>query len=72
MRFFHTLAQSVCALAGLPEPAAAWRTRHSAHAEDLTVRRAVVLIYATAVAYFFYAPWNYVLLGVLLLRRQRR
>jgi hypothetical protein len=28
----------------------------------------LVLIYATAVVYFFYAPWNYFLLGVLLLR----
>jgi hypothetical protein len=31
-------------------------------------RRLLLLIYATAVAYFFYAPWNYFLLGVLLLR----
>ena len=30
MRFFHTLARSVCALAGLPEPPPpAWRIRHS-------------------------------------------
>jgi hypothetical protein len=29
-------------------------------------RRFLVLIYATAVVYFFYAPWNYLLLGVLL------
>jgi hypothetical protein len=43
-------------LGGIAGSAAAWRTRHSAHAEDLTVRRAVVLIYATAVAYFFTRP----------------
>ena len=42
-------------LGGVAGAAAAWRTRHSAHAEDLTVRRAVVLIYATAVAYFLRA-----------------
>jgi hypothetical protein len=29
-----------------------------------------LLIYATAVVYFFYAPWNYFLLGLLLLRLQ--
>jgi hypothetical protein len=29
-------------------------------------RRFLLLIYATAVVYFFYAPWNYVFLGVLL------
>jgi hypothetical protein len=34
------------------------------------VRRAVLLIYATAVVYFFYAPWNYLPLGALLLRRR--
>jgi hypothetical protein len=28
-------------------------------------RRLLVLIYATAVVYFFYAPWSYFLLGVL-------
>jgi hypothetical protein len=32
-------------------------------------RRFFVLIYATAAAYFLYAPWNYLFLGVLLLRR---
>jgi hypothetical protein len=26
------------------------------------------LLYATAVIYFFYAPWNYLLLAVLLFR----
>jgi len=33
-------------------------------------RHFFMLIYATAVVYFFYAPWNYVSLGVLLLRRR--
>jgi hypothetical protein len=36
----------------------------------LIVRRVGVLIYATAVVYFFFAPWNYFLLGLLLLRLQ--
>jgi hypothetical protein len=35
-----------------------------------TCRRLLWLIYATAVVYFFYAPWNYFLLGILLLRQQ--
>jgi hypothetical protein len=28
-------------------------------------RRLFLLIYATAVLYFFYAPWNYLFLGAL-------
>jgi hypothetical protein len=36
----------------------------------VTLRRVGVLIYATAVIYFMYAPWNYVLLGILLLKRK--
>jgi hypothetical protein len=32
-------------------------------------RHFFVLIYATAVVYFFYAPWNHLLLAALLLRR---
>jgi hypothetical protein len=28
-------------------------------------RRLFLLIYATAVVYFFYAPWNYLFLGAL-------
>jgi hypothetical protein len=35
-------------------------------------RRFLLLIYATAVLYFFYAPWNYLFLAALLLRRQQR
>jgi hypothetical protein len=31
-------------------------------------RRLLLLIYATAVVYFFYAPWNYLLLAALLFR----
>jgi hypothetical protein len=38
--------------------------------EDQTMRRGILLLYATAVLYFFYAPWNYFLLGILLLKRQ--
>jgi hypothetical protein len=34
-------------------------------------RRFLLLIYATAVVYFFYAPSNYVLLGVLLFIKGR-
>jgi len=30
-------------------------------------RRFLLLIYATGAAYFFYAPWDYLLLGALLL-----
>jgi hypothetical protein len=38
----------------------------------VTLRRVGVLIYATAVIYFMYAPWNYVLLGILLLNGNQR
>jgi hypothetical protein len=34
-------------------------------------RRVLLLIYATTVVYFFYAPWNYLLLAALLLRPHR-
>jgi hypothetical protein len=33
-------------------------------------RRLCVLIYAAAIIYFLYAPWNYLLLAVLLFRRR--
>jgi hypothetical protein len=36
----------------------------------LIVRRGGVLIYETAVVYFLFAPWNYLLLAVLLFRRR--
>jgi hypothetical protein len=32
-------------------------------------RRVLLLIYATVAIYFFCAPWNYLLLGLLLLCR---
>jgi hypothetical protein len=38
----------------------------------VTLRRAGVLICATVAIYFFYAPWNYVLLGILLLRQKSK
>jgi hypothetical protein len=47
---------------------ATWRIGHSVEGKGLIVRRVGVLIYATAVVYFFFAPWNYFLLGLLLLR----
>jgi hypothetical protein len=34
------------------------------------MRRGTLLLYATAVVYFFYAPWNSFLLGILLLGKQ--
>jgi hypothetical protein len=33
-------------------------------------RRFCALIYATAVVYFLYAPWNYLLVAVLLFHRR--
>jgi hypothetical protein len=51
---------------------ATWRIGHSVEGKGLIVRRVGVLIYATAVVYFFYAPWNYLFLGALLMRRQGR
>jgi hypothetical protein len=35
-------------------------------------RRFLLLLYATATVYFFYAPWNYLLLAALLFRLGKR
>jgi hypothetical protein len=49
---------------------ATWRIGHSVEGKGLIVRRGGVLIYETAVVYFLFAPWNYLLLAVLLFRRR--